>query len=207
MDLPSGLGVALGFLIGIPLHQFATHRLAVKLGDNTPRLMRRNTLSLAAHADPLGTYIIPAVWVFAVVFAGFQYPPFGWGKRHSINRRAFRHPKRDAILVALVGPAVTAVVAIAAGAAVKSLQNGVAIRVVAGIALVNVALTVFELLPIPGRDGGTVLCRFLSPVAAMKFEEMEQYDVLFLLVLYMFLGFAARGVFQTGCRALTPLCS
>lgn len=206
MDLPSGLGAALGFLIGIPLHQFVTHRLAVKLGDNTPRLMRRNTLSLKAHADPLGTYIMPGVWVFAVIFAGFVYPPFGWGKRHSINRRAFRNIKRDSILVALSGPAATAIVAVATGAVVQALQNSIAIRVVAGIALVNVALTVFELLPIPGRDGGTVLARFLSPAGAAKFEEMEEYDVIFLLVLYVFLGVVAHGVFRAGCRALTPLC-
>jgi Zn-dependent protease len=52
--------------------------------------------------------------------------------------------------------------------------------------LVNIFLTVIELLPIPGRDGGRVLVRFLSPRAAMRFEEFVQYELLFLLVLFLF---------------------
>ena len=55
------------------------------------------------------------------------------------------------------------------------------------IMLVNSFLTVVELLPIPGRDGGRILVRFLSPRAAMKFEELVQYELIFLLVLFLFL--------------------
>jgi Zn-dependent protease len=89
------------------------------------------------------------------------------------------------ILVALAGPAATALVAAAAVATGRAL-NGNAAHFFGSVAIVNIFLTVVELLPIPGRDGGRVLVRFLSPRAAMKFEDLVQYDVLFLLVLFLF---------------------
>lgn len=206
MDLSAGIGVALGFVLGIPAHQFVTHRVAIALGDHSSRLSRRAGLSLKAHADPIGTYIIPGVWVVAAMFAGLIAPPFGWGKRHSLNPRALRNRKRDMILIALSGPAATAVIAVAAGILANSAASAVVATMAIWIMFVNVTMTFFELLPIPGRDGGKILQQFLSPNAAMKMEEFEQYDVLFLIVLYLLLAPVANGIFAAGCRALTSFC-
>jgi Zn-dependent protease len=91
------------------------------------------------------------------------------------------------ILVALAGPAATALIAaVSAAIARAELHNNVGL-IFGYIMLVNSFLTVVELLPIPGRDGGRILVRFLSPRAAMKFEELVQYELLFLLVLFLFL--------------------
>jgi Zn-dependent protease len=91
------------------------------------------------------------------------------------------------ILVALAGPAATALIA-AGAAAISRAELHNKIGVIFGyIMIVNAFLTVVELLPIPGRDGGRVLVRFLSPRAAMKFEELVQYELVFLLVLFLLL--------------------
>jgi Zn-dependent protease len=91
------------------------------------------------------------------------------------------------ILVALAGPAATALIAAVAAAISRAeLHNNIGL-VFGYIMLVNSFLTVVELLPIPGRDGGRILVRFLSPRAAMKFEELVQYELIFLLVLFLFL--------------------
>jgi Zn-dependent protease len=112
---------------------------------------------------------------------------FGWGKAQSFNPRAFRKPKRDMILVALAGPAATALIAAVSAAISRAeLHNNIGL-IFGYIMLVNSFLTVVELLPIPGRDGGRILVRFLSPRAAMRFEELVQYELIFLLVLFLFL--------------------
>ena len=185
LDVVGGLGVAVGFLIGIVGHHWAHARMAIALGDRTPKLMGRATLRPKPHVDTLGSIIMPAVFVVVAVFSrpGMM---FGWGKPQSFNIRSFRKPRRDAILVALAGPAFTAVIAAVAAVVAHSVHSPSASRFFAYITLVNSFLTVIELLPIPGRDGGRVLIRFLSPRAAMRFEELTQYDVIFLLVLFLF---------------------
>ena len=187
LDLIAGIGVALGFLFGIVLHHWAHARVAVALGDRTPKLMGRVSLRIKPHVDTLGTIIMPVVFVVVAIFQGPYGMMFGWGKGQSFNPRAFKNPKRDMILVALAGPAATAIVAaVSAAIARAELHNHIGL-IFGYIMIVNSFLTVIELLPIPGRDGGRILVRFLSPRAAMKFEDLVQYEVIFLLVLFIFL--------------------
>ena len=188
MDLVAGLGVGIGFVAGIPLHHWAHARVAVALGDRTPKLMGRVTLRIKPHVDTLGTIILPIVFVVVAIFRGpYDTMLFGWGKPQSFNPRAFKKPRRDMIIVALAGPAATTIVAAASIALARHFHSNNVGRFFASIAIVNIFLTVVELLPIPGRDGGRILVRFLSPRAAMKFEDLVQYDVLFLLVLFLVL--------------------
>lgn len=187
LNLIAGLGVALGFLVGIAGHHWAHARVALALGDRTPKLMGRVTLKIKPHIDTLGSIIMPIVFIVVAIFRGPYGMMFGWGKPQSFNPRAFRKPRRDMILVALAGPAATAVIAAVSAAILRAeLHNDVGL-LFGYIMLVNSFLTVVELLPIPGRDGGRILVRFLSPRAAMKFEELVQYELLFLLVLFLFL--------------------
>jgi Zn-dependent protease len=187
LNLIAGLGVALGFLLGIVGHHWAHARAALALGDRTPKLMGRVTLRIKPHVDTLGSIIMPIVFIVVAIFRGPYGMMFGWGKAQPFNPRALRKPKRDMILVALAGPAATALIA-AGAAAISRAELHNKIGVIFGyIMIVNAFLTVVELLPIPGRDGGRVLVRFLSPRAAMKFEELVQYELVFLLVLFLLL--------------------
>ena len=187
LNLFAGVGVALGFLLGIVGHHWAHARVALALGDRTPKLMGRATLRIKPHVDTLGSIIMPIVFIVVAIFRGPYGMMFGWGKAQSFNPRAFRKPKRDMILVALAGPAATALIAaISAAISRAELHNNIGL-IFGYVMLVNSFLTVVELLPIPGRDGGRILVRFLSPRAAMRFEELVQYELIFLLVLFLFL--------------------
>ena len=79
-----------GIIIGLSFHEFAHAFVAYKLGDSTPKLQGRVTLSPLAHIDPIG--------MIALVFIGF-----GWGIPVQINRRNFKKPRRDEFLVAIAG--------------------------------------------------------------------------------------------------------
>lgn len=186
LNLIGGAGVALGFLFGIVAHHWAHARVALAFGDRTPKLMGRVTLRIKPHVDTLGSIIMPIVFVVVAIFHSPLGMMFGWGKAQSFNPRAFRKPKRDMILVALAGPAATTLIAAASAAIVRAQRGNNIGRIFYYISLVNIFLTVIELLPIPGRDGGRVLVRFLSPRAAMRFEEFVQYELLFLLLLFLF---------------------
>src|SRR2546427_7889800 len=101
IDLVAALGVALGFLLGIVGHSYAHARASVGLGDKTPILLGRVSLSPKRHIDPLGSIIMPAIFTVAALFGTIFQPMFGWPKQHSYNPPALRRPRRDVILVSL----------------------------------------------------------------------------------------------------------
>jgi Zn-dependent protease len=175
------------------------------MGDRTPKLHGRSGWSIKSFADPVGTYVLPAIFVAIGLFSpgnlGY-YPPFGWGARHALGSYPLSQ-KGKPIAIALAGPLVTGLVAVVAGAAARSLSPfSDSALLLGGLAFTAASLTIIELIPIPGRDGGRVLQRFLSPRAAMKMEEFAEYHVLFLLGLYLLLGFLLRDIVGAGCRAL-----
>ena len=87
-----------GLIIAMVIHEYAHARVAVWLGDFTPRMTGRLTLDPRTHIDPIGL-----VMLFLV--------HFGWAKPVMINPNNFKNPKRDDILVSLAGPAANLVTA------------------------------------------------------------------------------------------------
>src|SRR5664280_559713 len=88
-------------LIVITIHEYFHAWTAWKLGDTTPVETGRLSLNPLRHLDPLGTL---ALLLFHV----------GWARPVMIDFAAFKHPRRDTVLVSLAGPAsnfVTAIVA------------------------------------------------------------------------------------------------
>ena len=88
--LVSYIALFLALIIVLPLHEFAHAFVAVKSGDNTPRINGRYTLNPLAHFDPIGLVVF--------VFAGF-----GWAKPVPINSANFKHYKLDSFLVSSAG--------------------------------------------------------------------------------------------------------
>jgi len=63
LNIFAGVGVALGFLFGIVGHHWAHARVAIALGDRTPKLMGRASLKIKPHVDTLGSIIMPIVFI------------------------------------------------------------------------------------------------------------------------------------------------
>ena len=81
-----------GILIAMVVHEYSHARVAVAMGDMTPRLMGRLTLNPKAHIDPIGLLTLFLVH-------------FGWARPVMINPRNFRDMRKGEVLVALAGPA------------------------------------------------------------------------------------------------------
>lgn len=187
-DLLGGIGVVLGFALGILGRSYVQAWIAYARGDRTPRLTGRLGLAPAHHADTLGTWVLPGVFTAAALLGNPILPMLGWPKRLSLNPRALRSPRTDVLLVSAVGPGATLLLAALAGMVSRVAGCGSSAAAVADLAgKTLISLTVLELLPMPGRDGGRMLARFLSPHAAWKMEEMAEYEVAFVLGVFFLL--------------------
>src|SRR6266849_5782430 len=162
-------------LIAVTVHELAHALVADRLGDPTARLLGRITLNPLPHIDPLGA--------IAFVIAGF-----GWAKPVPVNAANLRHPRRDMALVAAAGPVsnfVTAFVGLVLF--VLARQSGVVGAPVAQVLLwifqFNLALGIFNLIPLPPLDGGHFLPYFLPRQAGAVLHSLEQFGPMILLVL------------------------
>ncbi len=162
----------------LPLHEFAHAFIAVKLGDDTPRLSGRLTINPMAHISPMGALMI---FLFG----------FGYAKPVPVRMRNFKNPKRDMALVALAGPLcniLQAFVYMILFCAITNINTtNMGIVYIAFFfyyaAQVNVSLGVFNLLPIPPLDGSRLATALLPAKYYFKIMQYERYIMIGLFVL------------------------
>lgn len=188
---------ALPVLFAITLHEVAHGWVARRFGDPTAMMLGRLTVNPIKHVDIVGTIIVPVLLL--VLHTGFI---FGWAKPVPISPRNFKNPRRDMAVVAAAGPVCNLLMAIVwaliARLAVALLHQfpwivPLAYMGLAGV-LINVALFIFNLIPIPPLDGGRVLVGILPRNLANKVDGIERYGSFIPLVALMLIFFIFPGV-------------
>ncbi|WP_297964530.1 site-2 protease family protein [uncultured Anaerovibrio sp.] len=167
-----------GLLLALVLHEYAHARVAVAMGDFTPKLTGRLTLNPLSHIDPIG-------------FIMLMVAHFGWAKPVMVNPRNFKDMKQGNILVALAGPAANFLVAFIALAAIMVMYK-MGIRMTLGvktvfsmIVLYNINFGIFNLIPLPPLDGSKILLEFLPGDLAYRYMGIERYSFIILIVMMM----------------------
>ena len=178
---------ALPVVFAITLHEAAHGYVAHKLGDNTALMLGRVTLNPIPHIDPLGTIAMPALLYFAT---GGTFL-FGYARPVPVRFGNLNHPKRDMIWVALAGPGINFLQALAWLLAFYLMKSfGVTetyfLKMSLAGVVVNVSMFVFNLFPLPPLDGGRVLVGLLPWRAAVWLSKVEPYGMYIILGLVIF---------------------
>ncbi|MEK7251879.1 MAG: site-2 protease family protein [Actinomycetota bacterium] len=170
----------------VVLHEVAHGLAAYRLGDVTAHAAGRLTLNPLKHVDPFGSVLLPAM----LAVSGQNV--FGWAKPVPVNPSGFARPWEGMALTALAGPATNLTLALIAGRLGPFHQVGGTIvlesgslygRVMAGFLIVNAALAVFNMLPIPPLDGSRLLPLVLPPAGRRIYTRISQYGFLILIAL------------------------
>ena len=166
-------------LIAFTAQGFAKAWMADKLGDKTPRFQGRVTLNPAAHIDLIGFILILLVH-------------FGWTKPVETNPSAYKRGYKDSIKVSvapLVGNLIVGFIATILFYLLSKLRINIlpptvyyVLNVmVLQIALINIGLMVFNILPLPGLAGFYIF-RDLSPKNFYKYADIVyQYQFIILI--------------------------
>lgn len=193
-------------LFSLSIHEASHAWMADRCGDSTARRLGRVTLNPLAHMDPLGTLLFPLLQIVMGV------PLIGWAKPVPIDSVHLRNPHHDQILVSLAGPGANLIAAGASFAALAVLKlsslpaNGLIVNMITvgriprhdsvlapllGFLffafVINLALAIFNVIPIPPLDGHWILYELLPYNAGRALARVSSYGFV-LLYLLMFLG-------------------
>jgi Zn-dependent protease len=170
------IGIFAAFIIAITVHEVSHGYAADRLGDPTPRVMGRLTFNPMAHLDLVGTLMI-------------LFAPFGWAKPVPFDPFNLKNPRRDTAIISLAGPAANLLTAI-----VVSLILRIIDPILGGIfsvipfflqiiIMMNVNLSIFNLIPIFPLDGFHIVEGLLPEDAARQWAQLQSLGFIMIFVL------------------------
>ncbi len=194
--------ILIAIVISLTFHEFG-HALTAKLfGDDTAQKAGRLTLNPMAHIDPAGLLMVALIG-------------FGYAKPVPTNPNKF-NSRWASMFVSAAGPGMNLLIAMVAinfyalGLVNEwSFVQGEGQRIFfVYLALINLILMIFNLIPIGSLDGHYILPYFLSAKAAQAYRVWNDLYgnriLLGLMILSMF-GVPVFSYIQAFGRALLPL--
>ena len=189
--------LAIILLIAISLHEYSHAYVSYRLWDPTPKLQWRLTTNPLKHIDPIWFLMIFLIW-------------FWWWKPVQINPSYYKNPLKWELLVALAGPAMNLVLAIAGIFvmlvsakltwlefwSIKTIVESIMynrimmwpnfmVRILAEFSLLNIILAVFNMIPIPPLDGFSIV-KMLFPKFTTMIQPYTRYVTIWFLLLLFF---------------------
>ena len=171
-------------LATLTIHEFSHGYVAYLLGDDTAKRAGRLTLNPISHIDPVGLLMLFIVRI-------------GWAKPVPVNPYNFKNQKRDMAITAAAGPVSNFVMAIILSVVFNllkavnpnilysgSMLTQFFIGMLVYAILINLALGIFNLIPIPPMDGSKILGGFLSDEAYYKYTAQERKGAQILMIIF-----------------------
>ena len=196
-------------LLSLTLHECAHGWVAYRLGDPTARDLGRLTLNPMRHLDPIG----------ALSLLFFR---IGWAKPVPINPRNFKRPRLGMALTASAGPLSNLLIALVSTFIFLLIDRGARNVVPSSplflflyylfrffylLHLMNLALSLFNLLPLPPLDGSRILSLVLPKRAYFWVLRHERQIYLFVLIWLIGGTYLARFLLGIPAIAGSPVLS
>ena len=188
MDIGFTIIYILILLMSVVIHELAHGYAAYALGDPTAQLQGRLTLNPVKHLDWFGSILVPAF----LVISGSPFL-IGWAKPVPFNPYNFKRLRRwGGALVAIAGPLSNIALALATIALGKIItliipDATIALQIIRMTVTLNIALALFNLMPVPPLDGHHILFAILPDSMDALKQQIKRYSIIFFLIVFFFI--------------------
>ena len=172
-------------IMSVVIHEISHGFMAEYFGDQTARHAGRLTLNPLVHLDLFGSILLPALLILS-------HSPFlvGWAKPVPYNPNNLINEKWGTIAIAAAGVLANIFIALVFGLLIRfsgALNLPENFYTIASyIVLMNLALAIFNLVPIPPLDGSKILFSFLPRSFSFAMLFLEQYSFIFIIIFIVY---------------------
>ena len=173
-------------LFSLTVHEYSHGKMALLLGDDTARRLGGLSFNPMRHLDIVG-----------VLF--FYFVGFGWAKPVPVDPRNFESPRRDMMYVAIAGPLANIALAVGCSFFIRliSPEFSYLFVILAYGIWINVALAIFNMLPMYPLDGSSVLKGMVSQKIAERMTHLDRFGAFLILGVFLLDHFADTGILST----------